>query len=277
MSDLPTRPDPAASSQPEGESEPPVVPARGSRLQGKSVLVTGGGTGIGRAIAMLFASEGASLVVAGRRSEPLQETVREIRRAGGVATFARGDVTKTDRAEMIVQSAIYNFGGLDVLVNNAGLFTGGSVTEINEKRWSRVLETNLSGPYLVSRLAIPAIRSRGGGSIVNIAAVAGLAGQRGAAAFAASKGGLIALTRSMALDLAPDRIRVNAICPGTVESGMTRGQDGGSLPDEASSRIPLGRAGRPEDVAHLALYLASDEAGWVTGSIFTVDGGRSEG
>lgn len=277
MTDPSTRGSDSTGGEPRREAEGRGLPRTAPLLKGKSVLVTGGGTGIGRAIALLFAAEGASVVVAGRRSDPLQETVQEIRRTGGVATFARGDITRVDRVEMIVQSATYNFGGLDLLVNNAGIFVGGSVADINERRWDRVVSTNLKGAYLVSRQAIPAMRSRGGGSIVNIAAAAGLTGEQDAAAFAASKGGLIALTRSMALDLAADRIRVNAICPGTVESPMTRSPEYGSRMEKALERIPLGRPGRPEDVAHLALYLASDAAGWTTGSILTLDGGRWAG
>ncbi len=248
---------------------------RSRRLEGKVALVTGGGSGIGRAIALHFAREGASLVVAGRRSEPLQETVREIRRQGGTGTFTRGDVSRADRVEMIVQAATYNFGGLDVLVNGAGVFAAGSVAETDERRWDRVMSTNLKGPFLVARFAVPAMRERGGGSIINVAAIHGLSGWRNAAAFSASKGGLIALTRSMALDLAPDRIRVNAICPGPME------RPGGGEPTEAGPPMgeapPLGPAGRPEDVASLAIYLASDESAWVTGGVFPVDGGRLAG
>jgi NAD(P)-dependent dehydrogenase (short-subunit alcohol dehydrogenase family) len=247
--------------------------ARG-RLEGKIALVTGGGTGIGRAISLLFAREGARLVVAGRRSDPLQEVVREIRREGGIATFTRGDVTKPDRVELMVHGAVYNFGGLDILVNNAGIFVEGSVLDLDEKKWDRVLGTNLKGAYLVSRLAIPAMKERGGGAIVNIASVHGLVGMKGGAAYCASKGGLVQLTRAMALDHAADRIRVNAICPGLIDTPMTRDADGGSTwLDGATRPYPVPRAGTPEEVARLALYLASDESGWTTGSALPLDGG----
>jgi NAD(P)-dependent dehydrogenase (short-subunit alcohol dehydrogenase family) len=250
-------------------------PARG-RLEGKIALVTGGGTGIGRAIALLFAREGARLVVAGRRSDPLQDVVREIRSAGGTATFTRGDVTKPDRVEMMVHGAVYNFGGLDILVNNAGVFVEGSVVDIDEKKWDRVLGTNLKGAYLVSRLAIPAMKNRGGGAIVNIASVHGLVGMKGGAAYCASKGGLVQLTRAMALDHAPDRIRVNAICPGLVDTAMTRDANGGSTwLDDAVRSYPVSRAGTPDEVARLALYLACEESGWMTGSALPLDGGFS--
>lgn len=257
-----------SSLSPEEPAGPPEEAGgpRGKSLAGKVALVTGGGGGIGRAIAVLYASEGASIVVAGRRSEPLQETVREIRRIGGAATFTRGDVGRQDRVEMIVQAATYNFGGLDIVVNAAGQHLAGSITEIEERRWDRIMSTNLKGPYLVCRQAVGALRERGGGSIINLAGISGLAGVRGGAVFSASKGGLIALTRSMALDLAPDRIRVNAICPGPLEGA----------PD-ADPGPPLGRDGRPEDVAGLALYLASNDSRWVTGAVFPVDGGLLAG
>src|SRR5262249_29716114 len=159
-----------------------------------------GGTGIGRAIALLFADEGARVCVAGRRSEPLQQVVSEIRGRGGTATFTRGDVSRADRVELMVQAAIYNLGGLDILGDNGGLFVAGSVVETDEKRWDKVIGTNLKGPYLVSRCAVPTLRARGGGSIINTASMQGMVGAKGAAAFCASKGGLVQLTRAMALD-----------------------------------------------------------------------------
>jgi len=249
---------------------------RSERLKGKIALVTGGGTGIGRAISEIFASEGASVVLSGRRAEPLQEAVQQIRRDGGIATFARGDVTRQDRVEMLVQAAVYNFGGLDIVVNNAGIRLQGTILDTDEKRWDRVLQTNLKGPFLVSRLAVPAMRTRGGGSIVNVASSAGVVGVRGAAAYSAAKGGLVALTRSMALDHAADRIRVNAVCPGIVDSPSTREAAGAGIADpvEGDSALqPLGRRGSPEDVARLVLFLASDESSWITGAVISVDGG----
>jgi len=247
---------------------------RPGRLKDKIALITGGGTGIGRAIALRFAAEGASVVVAGRRSEPLQEVVREIRRLGGVATFCRGDVSKSDRVELMVQGAIFNFGGLDILVNNAGLFVEGSVLDTDEKRWDKIMGTNLKGAYLVSRQAVPAMRTRGGGSIINNASVHGLVGLKNAAVYCASKGGLVQLTRAMALDHAADGIRVNAICPGLVDSPLTRDDDGGTTwLDEAVKEYPMARPGRAEEVAGLALFLASDDSAWMTGAAITLDAG----
>ncbi|MGH9870144.1 MAG: SDR family NAD(P)-dependent oxidoreductase [Candidatus Polarisedimenticolia bacterium] len=262
---------PSPGGDPESETAPREAPGR---LQGKIALITGGGTGIGRAIALLFGGEGARVVVAGRRSDPLQQVVRDIRARGGVATFTRGDVTKPDRVEMMVNGAVYNFGGLDILVNNAGVFVEGSVVEMDEKKWDRVIGTNLKGAYLVSRLAIPVLKTRGGGSIINVASVHGLVGMKGGAAYCASKGGLVQLTRAMALDHAADRIRVNAICPGYVDTPMTRDEGGGSTwLDATVAGVPIPRAGQPEEVARLALFLASEESGWMTGSALTLDGG----
>jgi NAD(P)-dependent dehydrogenase (short-subunit alcohol dehydrogenase family) len=246
------------------------------RLEGKIALITGGGTGIGRAIALLFAAEGAKVCVAGRRSEPLQEVVAEIRRRGGTATFTRGDVSKTDRVELMVQGAIYNFGGLDILVNNAGIFLEGTVVDTDEKRWDKILGINLKGAYMVSRCAVPAMKSRGGGSIVNNASVHGLVGAKNAVAYCASKGGLVQLTRAMALDHAADRIRVNAICPGLIDSPMTRDDNGGTTwLDAAVKNYPAARCGTVDEVARLALYLVSDESGFMTGAVVPIDGGMT--
>jgi len=244
------------------------------RLEGKIALITGGGTGIGRAIALLFAREGARVVVSGRRSEPLQEVVQQIRRLGGTATLSRGDVSKPDRVELMVQGAVYNFGGLDILVNNAGVFAEGSVADTDEKRWDRVLGTNLKGAYMVSRHAVPTMKARGGGSIINNASVHGLVGMRNAVAYCASKGGLVQLTRAMALDHAEEKIRVNAICPGLIDSPMTRDDDGGAKwLKEAVKTYPVARPGTVDEVARLALFLASDECGWMTGALISLDGG----
>jgi len=259
---------PAAVAETHADSRPP------GKLEGKIALITGGGTGIGRAIALLFAAEGASVIVAGRRSQPLQDVVAEVRRRGGTSTFARGDVSKADRVELMVSGAIFNFGGLDILVNAAGQFEEGTILDVDERKWDRVMGANLKGAYLVSRYAVPAMKARGGGSIINVVSVLGLTGMPRGAVYCASKGGLIQLTRAMAIDCAADNIRVNAICPGEIDSPMTRGENGKpTWLAEAGPKSPGGKPGAPEDVAALALFLASAESRFMTGAVLNVDGG----
>src|SRR5262245_61937397 len=174
----------------------------------------------------------------------------------------------------MVQSVVYNFGGLDILFNNAGTFAEGTADTTDERRWNRVVDTNLKGAYLVSRLAIPAMRARGGGVIINNASVHGLVGMTNAAAYCAAKGGLIQLTRAMALDHAKDGIRVNAICPGLTDTPLTRDSDGGTTwMTQAAAQYPQQRPGSVEQVARLVLFLASDEAARITGAIIPIDGG----
>ncbi len=263
----PFPPPETATEGPGGDTRP------AGRLEGKIALITGGGSGIGRAMSLLFAREGAKVVVAGRRSEPLQAVVKEIRAFGGMATLSKGDISKSDRVELMVQGATFTFGGLDILVNNAGIFLPGSVTEITERRWDKVIETNLKGTFLVSRHAIAAMKDRGGGSIINNASIHGLVGARNASAYCASKGGLVQLTRAMALDHAADGIRVNAICPEVIDSPFTREPDGKPGPLlEAAQKRPTARTATPEDIARLALFLASDESSWMTGATVSLDG-----
>jgi NAD(P)-dependent dehydrogenase (short-subunit alcohol dehydrogenase family) len=253
-----------------------------TRLAGKTALITGGGTGIGRACALLFAREGARVAVAGRSAEPLRAVVAEIERAGGQALAVTCDVTQAQQVERAVRATVERFGALNVVVNNAGVLTLGSVEQTPESEWARVLGVNLTGTFLVSRAALPELRKAGGGSIVNIGSLYGLIGLKNRAAYAASKGGVAQLTRSMALDHAHEGIRVNCVCPAIVETEMIQ-QVFASQPDPAALRrqrieqIPLGRMGRPEDVAQLALFLASDESSWMTGVALPLDGGLSAG
>jgi len=253
-----------------------------TRLAGKTALITGGGTGIGRACALLFAREGARVAVAGRSAEPLRAVVAEIERAGGQALAATCDVTQAQQVERAVRATVERFGALNVLVNNAGVLALGSVEQTPESEWARVLGVNLTGTFLVSRAALPELRKAGGGSIVNISSLYGLIGLKNRAAYAASKGGVTQLTRSMALDHAHEGIRVNCVCPAIVETEMIQ-QVFANQPDPAALRrqrieqIPLGRMGRPEDVAQLALFLASDESLWMTGAALPLDGGLSAG
>ncbi len=253
-----------------------------TRLAGKTALITGGGTGIGRACALLFASEGARVAVAGRSAEPLRAVVAEIERAGGQALAVTCDVTQAQQVERAVRATVERFGALNVVVNNAGVLALGSVEQTPESEWAHVLGVNLIGTFLVSRAALPELRKAGGGSIVNIGSLYGLIGLKNRAAYAASKGGVTQLTRAMALDHAHEGIRVNCVCPAIVETEMIH-QVFANQPDPAALRrqrieqIPLGRMGRPEDVAQLALFLASDESSWMTGVALPLDGGLSAG
>jgi NAD(P)-dependent dehydrogenase (short-subunit alcohol dehydrogenase family) len=242
------------------------------RLQGKVALVTGFGSGLGQAIAVRFAKEGAKVVGLSRRQEAGEETLQQIRATGGEALFVPTDVRSASEVQAAVAEAIRSFGGLDIVVNSAGIRLTGTATDISKEEWDAVLDTNLTGSFLVSRAAIPELRRRGGGCIINISAVSGIHGTPGRVAYSASKGAVVNLTEAMALDHAAEHIRVNCICPGPTETPMTTI----TSPEQRSrmeQRIPLGHIGQPEDIAEAALYLASDAARQVTGAILAVDGG----
>lgn len=250
------------------------------RLASKVALVTGGGTGIGRAIALRFGLEGAATVVMGRRAEPLHAVAAVIRAAGGRAEAVAGDVERADDVERALRDTRGAFGRLDVLVNNAGaVIDRVPAGETSEETWQRTLDVNLTTAFRVSRLALPALRASRG-NIVNIASAAGLKGNPSNTAYGVAKAGMVNLTKSMALDYAPAGIRVNAVCPAFVETDLNRAfldelrRTGGYEGLEA--RHPLG-LGRPEDVAWAVVYLASDEARWVTGAALPVDGGVTAG
>jgi NAD(P)-dependent dehydrogenase (short-subunit alcohol dehydrogenase family) len=201
-----------------------------------------------------------------------RETVAAIESAGGRAFFRAGDVANSEQMKLFIDETVKLYGGLDIAVNSAGVRTNGSITDITEEAWDRTLDANLKGAFVVSRLAIPEMKKRGGGVILNIAARSGMLGQAGRAAYCASKGGLVRLTEAMAMDHARDNIRVNCICPGPVRTPMVDT----STPEKLArykTRVPLGRIGEPDDVAYAAVYLASDEASYVTAAILPVDAG----
>jgi meso-butanediol dehydrogenase / (S,S)-butanediol dehydrogenase / diacetyl reductase len=242
------------------------------KLEGKVAFVTGFGSGLGQAIAVLFAKEGTALAGTSTTEAKGRDTVAMIEKAGREALFRQGDVSNSEQMNALIDDTVKQFGGLDIVVNSAGVRTNGSITEITEEQWDRTIDVNLKGVFVVSRLAIPEMIKRGGGVILNIGARSGMAGQAGRAAYCASKGGMITLTEAMAMDYAREKIRVNCICPGPTRTPMVDT----STPEKLArykTRVPMGRIGEPDDIAYAALYLASDEASMVTAAILPVDGG----
>ncbi len=245
------------------------------RFAGKSVIVTGGAAGIGEAAVRLFAAEGARVVIADL--DPAGEAIaQELCGQGHEVTFIRTDAADARDAETLIAATVRRYGRLDVLHNNAGVLVIGDVTTLSEADWDRCIDINLKSVFLVSRHAVPAMRRTGGGAIVNTASVAGKAGGRGYSVYCASKAGILLLTQCMALDFAADRIRVNAVCPGPTATAMVLGLT--NAPDRERTRwadeLPAGRIGEPEDTARVVVYLASDDAAFVTGAAWVVDGGR---
>lgn len=233
---------------------------------------------MGRAMSVLFAAEGASVAVVDIDENHGREVVNEMREKGGKAILVRADVAIAEEAKLAVGRCVEVFGGLDILVNNAGVNPRGTVVTTSETQWDRVLAVNLKATFLLSKYAIPEMVRRGGGCVVNIASVNGLVAFENEVAYDASKGGLVMLTRSMALDHAKDGVRVNCICPGITDTPMFKRtistySDQQAFLEKVKKMQPLGRLGRPDDVANAALFLASDQATFITGAILPVDGG----
>jgi NAD(P)-dependent dehydrogenase (short-subunit alcohol dehydrogenase family) len=253
-----------------------------TRLAGKVAFITGGGSGIGRACAELFAQQGAKVILAGRRAEPLNAAANHINNSGGQAIAVACDVTNSAEVSAAIKTAADKFGNLTTIVNNAGVMFRGNAEETPEATWDLLIDINLKGTFLVSRAAMEFLRRAGSGSIINIGSVYGVVGSKQRAAYAASKGGVTMLTRAMAMDHAQENIRVNCICPSLVETEMAKQVFANAKnPEEARrqrvSSIPMGRTGTPQEIAHLAAYLASDESAWVTGATFPIDGGEAAG
>jgi NAD(P)-dependent dehydrogenase (short-subunit alcohol dehydrogenase family) len=248
-------------------------------LDGKAALITGAATGIGRATARLFAAAGARLALTDVREAELEQTVSAVRAEGGEAIALVADLARPQDCAAVVEAAARAHGRLDVVFNNAGVGTmvvGGTVETISLEHWDLAQDVNVRAIYLVSRAAVPRLRAAGGGAIVNTASVSAFHGSRSRPthAYAASKGAVLALTRAMAASFGPDRIRVNAICPGTIRTRLTADIIEGVERETVAGRgIPLGRVGEPEDIARCALFLASDEAAWISGAEIVVDGG----
>jgi NAD(P)-dependent dehydrogenase (short-subunit alcohol dehydrogenase family) len=248
----------------------------GGTLEGKIALVTGAGSGIGRAAAMAFAREGAKVVVADIAADSGKETLRLIEQGGGNGLWIEGDVSVSADVQTIVQAAVEHYGRLDYAFNNAGIEGAQAPTaEGEEDNWDRVLAINLKGIWLCMKHEIPVMLEQGGGAIVNTASVAGLVGFPNISAYNASKGGVIQLTKTAALEYAKDGIRVNAVCPGVIRTPMVERFLGGSA--EAESQFvamePVGRMGLPEEIAEAVIWLCSDAASFVTGHAMVVDGG----
>jgi NAD(P)-dependent dehydrogenase (short-subunit alcohol dehydrogenase family) len=248
-------------------------------LKGKVAIITGAATGIGRASAALFARAGARVLVADVRGDELARTVALVREGGGEVVPVAADLARPEDCAEVVRRAVAAWGRLDILFNNAGVGTmvvGGTVETIDLERWDLAQDVNVRAIYLTSRAAVPAMRAAGGGSIVNTSSVSAFRGSasRPSHAYAASKGAVLALTHAMAASYGRDRIRVNAICPGVIRTRLTADMIENVEREVSAGRIiPIGRVGEPEDVARCAVFLASDDASFISGTHIVVDGG----
>jgi NAD(P)-dependent dehydrogenase (short-subunit alcohol dehydrogenase family) len=255
-----------------------------TRLAGRVALVTGGGSGIGRAIACRLAREGSAVAVAGQRRERLEETVALVAAAGGVATAHVCDVARADAVRGMIDTVVRTHGRLDVLVNDAAKNRPSpappeTVAELAEDWWAATLDVNLTGAFLCCKHAMPHLVASGRGVIVNVASTSGLAGNTNQTAYVASKHGLVGLTRAIALDYGARGVRANAVCPGFIDTERSRGFSiavrGRGWLERKLADIPLGRLGAPDDVASVVAFLVSDEAAFITGAVIPIDGGTA--
>jgi len=261
-----------------------TIPAPTTRriLEGKTAIVSGGASGIGRAVAMLLALEGADVTIADLNAEAGAGVVREITAASGKAAFEKTDVSRAPDCRRVVESVTARCGALHILATCAGIIRRFSVVELAEEDWDAMMDVNAKGAFLLSKFAVPAMARNKGGAIVHIASDWGLNGGRNAAGYCASKGAVVLLTKAMAIDHAAQGIRVNCICPGDIDTPMLRAESAqlGQSDAEflaACSNRPLGRVGRPEEIAQAVLYLVSEASSFVTGIAHLVDGGANAG
>jgi meso-butanediol dehydrogenase/(S,S)-butanediol dehydrogenase/diacetyl reductase len=255
-----------------------------AKLSGRVAIVTGGTSGIGKATALLFASEGARVVLTGRRRERGEDVAREARAAGGVCQFIPADHTRPEDCSRVVEETIREFGRVDVLFNNAGIITAGTAETVTEEDWHATMALNVTAVWRMSRLVIPHMRAVGKGAIVNNASDWGIVGAKDALPYATSKGAVVLMTKSMALDHAHENIRVNAVCPGdtVVERWLERGYFEHADPvsreqalKESAAYLPLKRFATPDEIARAVLFLACDDSSFVTGHTLLVDGGNT--
>jgi 3-oxoacyl-[acyl-carrier protein] reductase len=243
-------------------------------LSGKRILVTGGSRGIGRACCELAAAAGARVAIGYRFERPAAEAVvQSIVDAGGEAHCVAAELADRGEAEMLVDDAAERFGGLDVLINNHGIWKGSPIDEMSDNEWNEMIGINLSGAFHVIRAAVPHFKAGGGGTIVNLSSTAGQRGEAGHSHYAATKGALISMTKSLAVELAPHGIRTNCVAPGWVDTDMSHETLNGPRADEIRAAIPLGRAGTAEEIANAVLFLASPLAAFINGEILNVNGG----
>ena len=245
-----------------------------SRLTNKVAIVTGAASGIGLGIAQLFVKEGAKVVFS-----DINESGRASANAAGEkSVFIECDISNVESVKNLVAETLEAFGTIDILINNAGVLYQRPLSETSDEEWDTVININLKGPFLLTREVLPVFEKHGKGKIVNIASIAGIIGYENLSAYCASKGGIIAMTRSLALEFAPSKINVNCICPGAIKTGMTKAiEENEMMLKQTLTSIPAGRMGDPIDIANAALYLASDESDYVTGASLVVDGGWTVG
>ncbi len=245
------------------------------KLMGKVAVVTGSSRGIGKAIAFAYAREGASVVINGTSVAGAMKVAEEIMATGGKAVAIAGDVSKRSDVKVLVEGAMKAFGALDIFVNNAGIVSQGTFLDLTDEDWDRVISVDLKGTFMgAQEAARQMIKQKSGGRIINMASIAALVGFSGLAHYCAAKGGVIEFTRTIAIELAPYKINVNAIGPGVIDTDMAKGVlDNPNAAKAFLAKIPLGRMGKPEEIASMAVFLACDSSSYVTGETFYVDGG----